>query len=301
MSTIITTMFNGLSLSSIILLASIGLIITFGLMKVINMAHGEFLMIGAYVTYLVQLFFQNFLPAAVFDLYYPVALVVSFAVTFLLGCVLEKLVISHLYGREVDSLLATWGISLILMQLARTLFGTQGVNVQAPGFLTGGLSIGSVTFSYNRIFIICLVIASLIIVSAVLNKSSFGKQMRAVIDNRPIAQSMGINSRRIDCLTFGFGSALAGLAGCSLALLGSIDSHLGQNYIVQCFITVVLGGVGNLAGVVIGSLIVGFSTIWVQFYTSSNIANAIVMVIIIAFLQVKPEGIFSRKSRALDD
>lgn len=301
MKDIVTLLFNGLSLSSIILLASLGLVITFGLMKVINMAHGEFLMFGAYITYLVQLLFQKYLPAGVFDLYYPIAIIASFIVTFGMGCLLEKLIISHLYGREIDSLLATWGVSLILMQAARSIFGTQGVNVTSPGFLSGGLTIGGNTFSYNRIFIIALVSLNIILLAFVLKHSSFGRQMNAVIENRTMAQCMGINSKKIDMLTFGLGSALAGVAGCSLALLGSIDSTLGQNYIVQCFITAVLGSVGNIVGVIIGSLIVGFSTIIFQHYTSSMIANAIVMLIIIIFLQFRPQGLFTIRSRELDE
>lgn len=297
----VTLIFNGLSLSSIILLTSLGLAITFGLMKVINMAHGEFLMIGAYMTYVVQNIFQAAFPSVASSLYYPFAIVFSFFVTFGLGCLLEKTVITHLYGREVDSLLATFGISLIFQQLARTIFGTQGVNVNAPAWLSGGLQAGGVTFSYNRLFIIALVAACFLVIYFVMYRSRFGKQMNAVMQDRPMAQCMGINSSKIDCLTFGIGSGLAGVAGCSLALLGSIDSTVGQNYIVQCFITVVLGGVGNLLGAVLGALIVGFSTIFVQHYTSSNIANAVVMLIIIVFLQKRPQGIFALKSRALDE
>lgn len=296
-----TLIFNGLSLSSIILLTALGLAVTFGLMRVINMAHGEFLMIGAYTTYLIQEFFKNYLSEAVSGFYYIVAILVAFAISFVIGCILEKIIISKLYGREVDSLLATWGVSLILQQGARTIFGTQGVNVNSPSWLSGGLTIGGCTFSYNRMFIIALVFACLILVWVLMNKTNFGRQMNAVMQNRPMAQCMGINSRRIDCITFGFGSALAGVAGCSLALLGSIDSTVGQNYIVQCFITVVLGGVGNLLGAVIGAAIVGFSTIFVQHFTSSMIANAVVMLIIIIFLQKRPQGLFVIKSRQLDE
>lgn len=301
MEQIVTLIYNGLSLSSIILLTSLGLAITFGLMRVINMAHGEFLMIGAYMTYLVQEFFIKFLPDSLFGLYYPFAIATAFVVTFGLGCLMEKCIVSRLYGREIDSLLATWGISLILQQAARTIFGTQGVNVTAPAYLTGGLTIGGCTFSYNRLFIFLLVALCLFLMWFLMYRTTFGKQMTAVMQNRPMAQCMGINSRRIDCITFGLGSGLAGVAGCSVALLGSIDSTVGQNYIVQCFITVVLGGVGNLIGTVIGALIVGCSTIFVQAYTSSMIANAVVLIIIIAFLQKKPQGLFALKSRQLDD
>lgn len=300
MADLITTLFNGLSLGSIYLLVALGLAVTFGLMGVINMAHGEFVMIGAYMTFIMQEIF-----AKVFgdggSLYYLLAIPFAFTVTFLLGCVMEKLLITRLYGRKMDSLLATWGISLILQQAARTIFGTQGVNVNAPDFLKKGLTIGGCTFAYNRIFIIALVFSCLFIVYMIMNKTKFGSQMRATMQNRPMAQCMGINSRKIDCLTFGIGSGLAGIAGCSIALLGSVDSTVGQSYIVYSFMTVVLGGVGNLLGTVIGAMVIGFSSIIVESYQSASIARAIVLVIIIVFLQFKPKGLFVMRSRSLDE
>ncbi len=299
--TLINTLFNGLSLSSIILLTSLGLAITFGLMRVINMAHGEFLMIGAYMTYVIQELFTKFLPEQIHSLYYFAALVAAFGVTFGLGCIMEKFIVSRLYGREIDSLLATWGISLILQQAARSIFGTQGVNVNAPSFLTGGLTIGECTFSYNRMFIIALTIVCLIIIWLIMYKMNFGRQMRAVMQNRPMAQCMGINSRRVDMMTFALGSGLAGIAGCSVALLGSIDSTVGQNYIVNSFIAVVLGGVGSLTGTVLGSSIIGFASILFENYTSSSIAKAVVLLIIIVVLQFRPNGLFTIRSRSLDE
>ncbi len=297
----INTLFNGLSLSSIILLTSLGLAITFGLMRVINMAHGEFLMIGAYTTYCVQEFFTKLFPSSIHDVYYIVAIPVAFIVAFVFGSMLERFVISKLYGREIDSLLATWGISLILQQAARSIFGTQGVNVNSPSFLQGGITIGGCTFSLNRIFIIGLVLLCLIGVWLVMYKSNFGKQMRAVMQNRAMAQCMGINSKKVDNITFAIGSGLAGIAGCSVALLGSIDSTVGQSYIVNSFMTVVLGGVGKLAGTVLGSAIIGFSSIFTENYTSSTIAKAIVLLIVIVFLQKRPQGLFVIKSRNLDE
>lgn len=301
MDQFIMTVFNGLSASSIILLTSIGLAITFGLMRVINMAHGEFIMIGAYTTYIVQTLFIQFLPKNVFGLYYFVSIIVSFAVTFLFGSLFEKLVISRLYGREMDSLLATWGISLIMQQAARSIFGSQGVLVKSPGFLSGGLVIGNLNLSYNRLFILLLVSLSLCGVWLIMYKSNFGSQMRATMQNRQMAQCMGINSRKVDNITFSLGSGLAGLAGCSVALLGSIDSTVGQNYIVNSFIAVVFGGVGKLLGTFIGSNVIGFASIFVENYTSSSIARAVVLVIIIVFLQKKPQGLFVVRSRALDE
>lgn len=300
MTDIVTTLFNGLSLGSIYLLVALGLSITFGLMGVINMAHGEFVMIGAYMTYIMQQIF-----VAVFgkggNLYYIAAIPFAFIVTFLLGCIMEKTLISRLYGRKMDSLLATWGISLILQQAARSIFGSQGVNVNAPDFLKSGLQIGNYTFSYNRIFIICMVAVCLFLVWLLMNKTSFGAQMRATMQNRAMAQCMGINSKKVDCITFALGSGLAGVAGCSVALLGSVDSTVGQSYIVYSFMTVVLGGVGNLLGTVIGSMVIGFSSIFVEAYQSASVARAIVLLIIIVFLQFKPKGLFVIRSRSLDE
>ncbi|MGN1423627.1 MAG: urea ABC transporter permease subunit UrtB [Oscillospiraceae bacterium] len=301
MEQFVNTLFNGMSLSSIILLTSIGLSITFGLMRVINMAHGEFIMIGAYMTYVVQEICNTVLPAELRDIYYIIAIPVAFFSTFLIGSLLEKVVISRLYGREIDSLLATWGISLILQQAARSIFGTQGVNVNAPSFLKGGITIGGCTFSYNRLFIILMVALCLLGVWFIMYKSNFGKQMRAVMQNRTMAQCMGINSRRVDNITFAIGSGLAGIAGCSVALLGSIDSTVGQSYIVNSFMAVVLGGVGKLLGTVIGSTIIGSASIFTENYTSSTIAKAIVLLIVIIFLQKRPQGLFVIKSRNLDE
>ncbi|SHJ52051.1 urea ABC transporter permease subunit UrtB [Hespellia stercorisuis] len=296
MTDLITTLFNGLSLSSIYLLVALGLAVTFGLMGVINMAHGEFIMIGAYMTYITQKIIGGNGSVA-----YLLSIPVAFLITFLLGCILEKTLITRLYGRKIDSLLATWGISLILQQAARSIFGSQGVNVNAPAFLKSGLTIGGVTFAFNRIFIIGLVIVCLVAVWLLMNKTVFGAKMRATMQNRAMAQCMGINSKKIDCITFGLGSGLAGVAGCSVALLGSVDSTVGQNYIVYSFMTVVLGGVGNLLGTVIGAMIIGFSSIFVEAYQSASIARAIVLLIIIIFLQFKPKGLFVIRSRSLDE
>ena len=294
-------LFNGLSLSSIILLASLGLAITFGLMRVINMAHGEFMMIGAYTRYEVQNLLQTWLGNSGADVGYFLSIIIAFAVTFLIGSLLETLVVSRLYGREIDSLLATWGISLILQQAARTIFGTQGVLVTTPKVLSGSIRIGKASLSMTRLFIIALVACCLLLVWFLMYRTNFGRQMRAVMQNRSMAQCMGINSRRIDNLTFSIGSGLAGIAGCSIALLGSIDSTVGQNYIVNTFMAVVLGGVGKLLGTVLGSSIIGFSSIGFETMTSSSIAKAIVLLIIIIFLQKKPQGLFTVRSRALDE
>ena len=293
--------FNGLSLSSIILLAYLGLAITFGLMRVINMAHGEFMMIGAYTTYVVQGLIQKFISKDAADIGYFVSIIAAFAVTFIIGSLLETFVVSRLYGREIDSLLATWGISLILQQAARSIFGTQGVLVTTPEILSGSIKIGGASLSLTRLFIIVLVGICLFMVWVLMYHTNFGRQMRAVMQNRAMAQCMGINSRKVDNITFSIGSGLAGIAGCSIALLGSIDSTVGQNYIVNTFMAVVLGGVGKLLGTVLGSTIIGFSSIGFETITSSSIAKAIVLLIIIIFLQKKPQGLFTVRSRALDE
>lgn len=301
MNTFFTILFNGISLSSILLLAALGLSITFGLMRVINMAHGEFIMIGAYSTFLVQNFFIRFLPASAFDLYYPVAILVSFFVSAGFGAALEQLVIKRLYGRETDSLLATWGVSLVLQQLARTIFGAPNVNVSAPSILNGNFEVAGVIMTYKRLFIILLVAFCLLLMYLLMYKTSYGKKVRATMQNRSMAQCLGIHTNRIDTLTFAIGSGLAGVAGAALCLLGPVGSSLGQNYIVDTFMVVVLGGVGKLAGSIAGALLIGMSNAAIQFGTSANIAKAIVLFLVIMFLQKRPQGLFTIRSRSLDE
>ena len=301
METVFTILFNGLSLSSILLLAALGLSITFGLMRVINMAHGEFIMIGSYTTFLTQNFFLKFLPSSFFDFYFPVAIVASFIVAALFGAALEQLVIKRLYGRETDSLLATWGVSLVLQQLARTIFGAPNVNVSAPSFLNGNFEIAGVVMTYKRVFIIVLVALCLAFMYILMYKTSYGKKVRATMQNRSMAQCLGIRTNRIDTVTFAIGCGLAGVAGAALCLLGSVGPSLGQNYIVDTFMVVVLGGVGRLAGSIAGALLIGMSNAAIQFATSANIAKAIVLFLVIMFLQKKPQGLFTIHTRALDE
>ena len=301
MNTFFTILFNGISLSSILLLAALGLSITFGLMRVINMAHGEFIMIGAYSTFLVQNFFIRFLPASAFDLYYPVAILVSFFVSAGFGAALEQLVIKRLYGRETDSLLATWGVSLVLQQLARSVFGAPNVNVSAPSVLNGNFEVAGVIMTYKRLFIILLVAFCLLLMYLLMYKTSYGKKVRATMQNRSMAKCLGIHTNRIDTLTFAIGSGLAGVAGAALCLLGPVGSSLGQNYIVDTFMVVVLGGVGKLAGSIAGALLIGMSNAAIQFGTSANIAKAIVLFLVIMFLQKRPQGLFTIRSRSLDE
>ncbi len=287
--------FNALSVSSILLLVGLGLAITFGLMRVINMAHGEFIMVGAYMTFLCgQIFKSN--P----DLAFLVAIPVAFLVTAALGWILETTVISRLYGRPLDTLLATWGVSLILQQAARTFFGAQNVDVTAPSFLSGQLTFGPLTMPYLRLFIIALSVVCVLGTAFFLYKTSWGQRIQAVMQNREMAACLGISTRKVDALAFSLGSGLAGIAGCAVALLGSIGSTTGVNYIVDAFMTVVLGGVGSVLGTVAGAIGIGaLGTGW-ETVTNASLGKVLAFICVIAFLQWKPAGLVAAKSRALD-
>lgn len=301
MSMIFLQLFNGISLSSILLLIALGLAITFGLMNIINMAHGEFIMIGAYMAYTVQQLFQSYLPQSVFGYYFILSLVVAFLVAFAIGWLLETLLIRHLYGRPLDSLLATWGISLVLQQAARSIFGAPNVAVTAPSWLEGSLTVTPlISLPYKRLFIISLVILCLVSLFFYLYRTRGGRNMRAVMQNRSMASCLGVSSRKVDAFGFALGSGLAGIAGCALTLLGPIGPTIGTYYIVDAFMVVVLGGIGKLAGTVIGALGIGvFNTVF-EYTTSASIGKVIVFTLIIAFLQWKPSGLVTMKSRALD-
>lgn len=301
METYILQIFNGISVSSIFILAALGLAITFGLMKIINMAHGEFIMIGAYTTYLIQNLFSDYLPESVFDVYYFVAIPCSFLVAGIIGYLLERTVICHLYGRSLDSILATWGVSLFLQQLARSIFGAPNVDVKAPNILNGSLVLFNMQFPYKRLFIIALVIFAIACIYVLLFKTHYGRKIRAVMQNRTMAAILGINTRRIDAYTFAFGSGIAGIAGTALSLLGSIGPTLGTNYIVDTFMVVVLGGVGTLIGTISGGFIIGMSNTTFEFFTDASLGKVIVFTLVILFLQWRPKGLFSIKSRTLDE
>lgn len=292
----LTILFNGISLSSILLLAALGLAITFGLMGIINMAHGEFIMVGAYTTYVVQ----KALGSVLGDACFFASIVLAFLVAALFGVALEVLVIRRLYGRATDSLLATWGVSLILQQLARSIFGAPNVNVVAPAFLSGSLELLGVTMSYKRLFILLLVGAALALVLAILYQTEFGRRMRACIQNREMAACLGIRTKRIDCMTFALGSGLAGVAGCALTLLGSIGPTLGTSYIVDTFMVVVLGGVGKLIGTIAGAVLIGVAGTVLEWWATASIAKAAVLFLVVLFLQKKPQGLFALRTRALD-
>ena len=293
-------LFTGASLGSILLLAALGLAITYGLMGVINMAHGELIMIGAYATFVVQGLFRSYLPGA-FDWYLVAAVPVSFMASALVGAVLERGVIRHLYGRPLETLLATWGISLILMQGVRTIFGAQNVAVENPAWMSGGWQLlPNLTLPWNRIVIIVFALAVLAGVAAIIARTRLGLFVRGVTQNRPIAACMGVNTARTDMYAFALGSGIAGLAGCALSQVGNVGPDLGQSYIVDSFMVVVLGGVGQLAGTVYAALGLGLVNKLLEGWTGAVLAKITVLIFIIVFIQKRPQGIFAMKGRSAE-
>jgi urea transport system permease protein len=293
-------LFSGLSLGSVLLLAALGLAITFGLMGIINMAHGELLMIGAYATYAVQTVFRNYFPGA-FDVYLIAAVPTAFLVSALVGIALERSVIRFLYGRPLETLLATWGISLMLIQLVRMLFGAQNVEVANPGWMSGGLALaGGVVLPYNRMVIVAFAAAVVLLVWLLLNRTRLGLYVRAVTQNRTMADCMGIPTPRVDWMTFGLGSGIAGLGGVALSQIGNVGPDLGQSYIVDSFMVVVLGGVGNLAGTLVAALGLGEVNKFLEPYAGAVLGKIIVLVFIILFIQKRPQGLFALKGRTAE-
>ena len=298
MELFLTQVFNGLSVGSILLLVAIGLAFSFGLMGVINMAHGELIMVGAYSAYVMQSWLPTVIGDVGNDLYLPVALVLAFVVTALIGIALERVLIRRLYGRPLDTLLATWGVSLILQQAARSIFGAPNVQVVAPSWLRGGLEIvPGLTLPYPRLFILALAIACLIGVYVYLFRTSRGRLIRAVMQDRQMAGALGVKTSQVDVSTFALASGLAGVAGCALALLGPIGPSLGTFYIVDAFMVVVLGGVGQLLGTVAAAVGIGVSTAAIEFQTSASLGKVIVFLLVIVFLQWRPAGIIARRGR----
>ncbi len=292
--------FTGISLGSILLLAALGLAITYGLMGVINMAHGELIMIGAYATWLVQGLFRQYLPDW-FDFYLLLALPAAFAASALVGAVMERTVIRFLYGRPLETLLATWGISLVLMQLVRSLFGAQNVAVENPSWMSGGVTLlGSLNLPWNRLIILAFAAAVLIGVSLLIARTRLGLFVRGVTQNRPIAACMGVNTARIDTWAFALGSGIAGLAGCALSQIGNVGPDLGQAYIVDSFMVVVLGGVGQLMGTVYAALGLGLLNKFIEGWAGAVLAKIAVLVFIIVFIQKRPQGIFALKGRSVE-
>ncbi|QJR11447.1 hypothetical protein DSM104443_02523 [Usitatibacter rugosus] len=293
-------LFAGISLGSILLLAALGLAITYGLMGVINMAHGELIMIGAYTTYLVQNLFRAHFPGA-FDAYLLFAVPAAFAASMLVGMALERTVVRFLYGRPLETLLATWGISLMLIQAVRTIFGAQNVQVENPSWMSGGMEILSgVVLPYSRIVIIAFAGAVLVGIGLLLAKTRLGLFVRGVTQNRAMASCVGVPTARVDMWAFGLGSGLAGLAGCALSQIGNVGPDLGQSYIVDSFLVVVVGGVGQLAGTVLAALGLGIVNKLLETWAGAVIAKIVVLVFIILFIQKRPQGMFAMKGRAVE-
>lgn len=292
--------FTGLSLGSLLLLAAMGLAITYGVMGVINMAHGELLMIGAYATFAVQSLFRAYLPAWL-DWYLLVALPCGFIAAALVGILLERLVIRHLYGRPLETLLATWGLSLFLIQTMRTLFGAQNVEIANPGWMSGGIALlPNLVLPWNRIFIIGFSIVVLAGMWAILNLTRLGLFVRAVTQNRAMSGCVGVPTGRVDTLAFGLGAGVAGLGGVALSQVSNVGPDMGQGYIVDSFMVVVLGGVGQLAGAAWAALGLGVFSKFLESWTGAVVAKIVVLVFIIIFIQKRPQGLFALKGRTME-
>ncbi|MEN4890157.1 urea ABC transporter permease subunit UrtB [Erwinia billingiae] len=292
--------FTGLSLGSVLLLAALGLAITYGLLGVINMAHGEMLMLGAYATWMVQTLFQRFAPEWL--AFYPLlALPVAFFVTAAIGMALERTIIRHLYGRPLETLLATWGISLMLIQLVRMLFGAQNLEVANPPWLSGGLQVlPNLVLPYNRMAVIVFVFAVLFLTWLLLNKTRLGMNVRAVTQNRAMADCCGVPTGRVDMLAFGLGSGIAGLGGVALSQLGNVGPELGQGYIIDSFLVVVTGGVGQLAGTVVAAFGLGILNKVLEPQIGAVLGKILILVLIVLFIQKRPQGLFAFKGRVID-
>ena len=293
---------RGLSTSAVLLVAALGLAITFGLMGIINMAHGEMIMIGAYSAYLSQNLFVKMFGAGTsgFNWYFVAAMPFSFVTAGLVGLVLERGIIRFLYKRPLESLLATWGVSLVLQQLMRSIFGAANVQVYSPSWLSGNITYQDVSFPYNRIFAVGFALAIVLLTWLLLTRTSVGLQVRAVMQNRQMAACMGVRIDRVNMLTFAFGSGLAGMAGVCLSQIGNIGPSLGQSHIVDCFMVVVLGGVGNLVGTITAALGIGVSTQLLEPQLGAVLGKILVLSAIILFLQWRPAGLFAQRGRSLD-
>jgi urea transport system permease protein len=295
MQTFLNELFVGLSIASILLLVAMGLTFTFGQMNVINMAHGEFIMAGAYTTYVLQ----TALGSGAITLAFGLALPAAFLVAGTLGLILELTVIRRLYGRPLDTLLVTWGVGLMLQQLARDLFGAQNVNVSAPAFLDGGVSVVGASLSYSRLFIIGVVVIVVIAIALYMQRTPAGRRMRAVMQNRPLAAVSGVRTRLVDRTTFFIGSGLAGLAGVGITLLGPVGPTLGLGYIIDAFLVVIVGGLGQLRGAICAALALGMANSFIEYNTTASIAKAGVFLLIVLFLQWRPQGMVVQQRRGL--
>jgi len=289
----------GLSLGSVLLLAAIGLAITFGVMGVINMAHGEMVMLGAYTTFVIQEVARDYYPGLL-ETSLVVAVPLAFIISGLVGIVIERTVIRFLYGRPLETLLATWGLSLILQQAVRTIFGPTNREVSAPSWMSGAFEVGHITITYNRLWIICFTLALFVALLAMLRLTRLGLEMRAVTQNRAMAAAMGIRTGRIDALTFGLGSGIAGIAGVALSQIDNVSPNLGQGYIIDSFIVVVFGGVGNLWGTLVGAFTIGIANKFLEPVAGAVLGKIAILVLLILFIQKRPRGLFALKGRAVE-
>ena len=289
----------GLSLGSVLLLAAIGLAITFGVMGVINMAHGEMVMIGAYVTFVVQQLIRSNFPG-LFDYSLLIAVPAAFIVAGAIGILIERTIIRFLYGRPLETLLATWGLSLVLQQAVRTMFGPTNQEVANPSWMSGAFQLGQITITYNRMWILCFTLAVFAILLAMLRYTALGLEMRAVTQNRRMAASMGIATSRVDALTFGLGSGIAGIAGVALSQIDNVSPNLGQSYIIDSFMVVVFGGVGNLWGTLVGAFSLGIANKFLEPVAGAVLGKIAILVLIILFIQKRPRGLFALKGRAVE-
>jgi urea transport system permease protein len=289
----------GLSLGSVLLLAAIGLAITFGVMGIINMAHGEMVMLGAYTTFVVQAYIRTAWPG-LFDWSLAIALPLAFLVTGAVGLVMERGIIRFLYGRPLETLLATWGVSLILQQAVRSLFGPTNQEVGNPSWMSGAFELGGLTVTWNRLWIIVFALAVFAFLLFLLKKTSMGLKMRAVTQNRRMASSMGIKTPWVDALTFALGSGIAGIAGVALSQIDNVSPNLGQGYIIDSFMVVVFGGVGNLWGTLVGAFSLGILNKVLEPYAGAVLGKILVLVLIILFIQKRPRGLFALKGRAVE-
>jgi urea transport system permease protein len=291
----------GISLGSVLLLAAIGLAITFGVMGVINMAHGEMVMLGAYTTFVVQQIIQAYFPdSALLDYALIIAVPLAFLVTSLVGILIERGIIQFLYGRPLDTLLATWGLSLVLQQAVRTAFGPTNKNVSSPSWMSGSFKLGHIDVTYNRLWIVLFTLTVFVLLLALLRYTRLGLEMRAVTQNRAMAASMGIRTGWIDAMTFGLGSGIAGIAGVARSQIDNVSPNLGQGYIIDSFMVVVFGGVGNLWGTLVGAFTLGVANKFLEPFAGAVLGKIAILVLIILFIQKRPRGLFALKGRAVE-
>ncbi|SDF63976.1 urea transport system permease protein [Blastococcus aurantiacus] len=293
MDVVVSQIFTGLSTGSIMLLAATGLVLTFGQMGVINMAHGEFIMAGSYTAYVVQ---QATASAGASLL---ISLVLGFLVGGAMGVIIEITLLRHLYHRPLDTLLVTFGVGLVLQQVARDVFGAPAVNVRTPSWLSGSVEVLGAVVPRTRLFILVLALVCLAALAAALQYTALGRRTRAVMQSRDLAESSGISSRRVDLTTFFIGSGLAGVAGVALTLIGSTSSTVGQSYLINAFLVVVAGGLGQLRGALIAAFVLGLLQSFLEYSTTASVAQVLVFVVIVVFLQFRPQGLFSLKTRSL--